>query len=121
MAFPGKFDISYYRGDTYEFRIYPKNTAGESYNLSSFTTATFTISTARGNPGIADKRIAYADISDDGTYITCAIRPTDGAALTGGSKYVYDVEVSKTGTPYDTTITLVTGNIFMTEQVTGAV
>jgi len=121
MAFPGKFDISYYRGDTYEFKIYPKDTSGASYSLSSFTSSDFTISTERGPAGVSDRKFGYTEISQDGTYILCVITPETGQELSFGNNYVYDIEVSKPGTPYDTVITLVSGNITMTEQVSGAV
>jgi hypothetical protein len=34
--------------------------------------------------------------------------------------YVYDVQVFKSGTPYDVVTTLLTGTISVTEQITGA-
>jgi hypothetical protein len=123
MAFPGTYNINYYRGDTFEFRIYPKDSSGSAYDLSGYNKtsgAIFTISTARGAAGIADQKEAFARISDDGTYILCAITPDNGADLAFGNSYVYDVQISKSGANYDSVITVLTGNITMTEQVTGA-
>jgi len=37
MAFPGTYNINYYKGDTLEFRIYPKTADGEAFNLSPYT------------------------------------------------------------------------------------
>lgn len=121
MAFPGKFDIAYYQGDTYEFRVYPKDSSGATYSLLGFTTALFTISTERGPAGVQDRKFGIATISTDGSYLTCVIPPSVGNQLIYGSNYVYDVEVTKPGAPYPLTITIVTGNITMTEQVSGAV
>ena len=37
MAFPGTLNINYYKGDTYEFNIYPKkSTDGSAFDLTSF-------------------------------------------------------------------------------------
>ena len=123
MAFPGTYNINYYRGDTFEFRVYPKDSSGGPYDLSGYNKtsgAVFTISTSRGPSGIADQKEAFARISDDGTYILCAITPTVGADLSFGSNYVYDIQISKNGANYNSVITILTGNIAMTEQITGA-
>ena len=120
MAFPGTYNISYYKGDTYEFRVYPKDSSGAVFDLTDYGSASFTISTARGTAGVADQINAYAIISSDKTYILCAIRPADGASLAAGTSYVYDLEISKSSTPYPYTYTLMTGNISVTDQVTGA-
>jgi hypothetical protein len=122
MAFPGTYNISYYKGDTFEFRVYPKNSTGGVFSLTDYGNAKFTISTSRGASGVADQVSAYVAISDDSTYLNCTIRPADGAQLTAGTSYVYDVEVTKpagaSGYPY--TYTLLNGNISVTDQVSGA-
>lgn len=126
MAFPGTFDIQYYRGDTYEFKLYPKDATGAAFNLDGYDLTTgveFTFSTARGFVGSDTKRKCLSRISSDRTYILCVIRPEDSAFMTNGLYYVYDVQISKpaqTEGDYDTIITLLTGNIEVTEQVTGA-
>lgn len=48
MAFPGTFNINYYKGDTYEFNVYPKTTSGLPFDMSTYTTSRFTISPVRG-------------------------------------------------------------------------
>ena len=48
MAFPGTFNINYYKGDTYEFNVYPKTTAGSDFDMTGYETAKFTISSVRG-------------------------------------------------------------------------
>jgi hypothetical protein len=123
MAFPGNFDINYYRGDTYEFKIYPKDASGAVFSLTGYDLAEgakFTISTQRGLDGLEDQIEAYAVISADRTHISCAILPANGTAMVA-TNYVYDIEISKTGTPYNLVTTLLTGTISVTNQVTGAV
>jgi hypothetical protein len=123
MAFPAVFNISYYRGDTYEFRIYPKDSSGNQFPLVGYDPISgvkFTMSTERGADGISDQLQGYARISSDGTYIDCAILPLNGIAMDFSLNYVYDVQVFKAGTPYDVVTTLLTGTISVTEQITGA-
>jgi hypothetical protein len=123
MAFPAVFNISYYRGDTYEFRIYPKDSSGNQFPLVGYDPISgvrFTMSTERGADGIGDQLEGYSKISSDGTYIDCAILPLNGIAMDFSLNYVYDVQVFKSGTPYDVVTTLLTGTISVTEQITGA-
>lgn len=144
MAFPAIYDFNYYKGDTFEFRIYPKKNDGTVFDLSPYRNqstnfanlpdditdteapydgAQFTISTVRGSAGVPIK--CFAIVSDDNTFVQCAIRPPEGEQLVAGTEYVYDVEVRKeSGTPglgqYALVHTLLTGKITITDQVTGA-
>ena len=122
MAFPGTYNINYYKGDTLEFRVYPKDTSGAQFNLVGYTNANFTISNILGEPaaGGSEKVTinAYAEIDNSHEFILCTIRPIDGASLTANNTYVYDVEISKTSDPYDYVYTLLSGSIKVTEQVT---
>ncbi len=121
MAFPGTFNISYYKGDTYEFNIYPKDSTGQPFDLTNYT-ATFTIADQRG-PGREVSFSAYALIPTDATSVRCAILPADAAEMTAGSSYVYDIQVSKDeeGQVYPLVYTLLTGTISVTSDITGAV
>ena len=120
MAYPGTYDINYYKGDTFEFRIYPKDTSGTAFNLSGYLPPKFTISNTRGGTEGVDGKITnidgYAKISTEGDYILCAITPTNGAAMTLTS-YVYDVEIGKKSSPYNYVYTLLSGKISVTDQV----
>jgi hypothetical protein len=143
MAFPATYDFNYYKGDTFEFRIYPKKNDGTVFNLTNYQIASnsssinddvtdtvapydsarFTLSNIRGPLG--QQIPCFARISDDGTYVQCAIRSTDSSNLSADTEYVYDVEVVKpagaAGTgQYALVHTLLTGKITITEQVTGA-
>jgi len=116
MAFPGTYNISYYKGDTYEFRIYPKTNAGTIFDLTGYSVK-FMISALRGPDGVAGRITAYASISSDKTHIDCAILPGNGALLDPLITYVYDVEISKSSTPYSLVNTVLTGEISVTDQV----
>jgi hypothetical protein len=119
MAFPGTYNFSYYRGDTFEFVISPKSANGTTFSLDSFTgsgsEANFTIANVRGSSGT--QTVASAVVDDVLDTVTCTITSTVGRNLTPGS-YVYDVEIiSTTGITH----TLVTGTITVTDDISGAV
>jgi hypothetical protein len=119
MAYPGKYDINYYKGDTHEFKIYPKNNDGSQFDLTDYEILSFTISDQRGQSLSTDYISAYVAKVDD-THILCAIRPEDGNLLVPGTAYVYDVEIEHPQLPYSKIHTLLTGNITVTDQVTPA-
>lgn len=119
MAFPGELNINYYKGDTYEFKVYPQKIDGAIFYLNDYSNATFTIAKIRGNAGIADQITGSAKISTDGTYVTCAITPENGLLMDASIKYVYDVQVYAPGSgTYDKIFTLLTGSISVTDDVT---
>jgi len=132
MAFPGTMNITYYKGDTYEFRVYPKKSDGTPYNLSQFDHSQvelsgpkFTIAPTRGLNYSSNTAVvkAYASISADNTYLICAIRPGDGNLLNSAVEYVYDIQivqkasVSNTLT-YNKVLTVLTGVITVVEDIT---
>lgn len=121
MAFPSTFNISYYKGDTYEFNIYPKDSNGQPFDMTGYS-AVFTIADTRG-PSPSVTVTGYSVIPTDATSVRCAILPISSAGLTAGNSYVYDVEISKDdeSLSYPLTYTLLTGNITVTNDVTGAV
>lgn len=127
MAFPGSYSFQYYKGDTFQFRIYPKDASGDAFDLSGYdltSGATFTMATSRGSSGFDSQLEGEAVISSDRTYIECSIFPTVGNSLDPDTTYVYDVEISKTvGTSPNQkvyTYTLLTGSITIQDQVSGA-
>lgn len=117
MAFPGTYNFNYYKGDTFEFRVYPKDSSGAIFDLTDYTVK-FTISTTRGTAGLANQIEGVAAVASDNTYILCAIDPESGESLNAGTQYVYDVEIKKIGEDYDYIYTLLTGNVTVTDQVT---
>lgn len=121
MAFPGTLNINYYKGDTYEFRIYPRNSDDTNFDLTPYTSTSFTISTVRGSAGAANAIEAYTEVSADGSNLLCVILPGHGANLTAGTTYEYDVQVRRSGPPYERVYTLLTGSITVTDDVTQSV
>jgi hypothetical protein len=118
MAFPGTYNISYYRGDTLEFRVYPKTSSGSAFNLEDYLVK-FTLASQRGSDPELTRISAFAEKQGDGS-ILCAITPSNGAAMTAPS-YVYDVEIFKpqeVGDSYPIIHTILTGSVSITEQVT---
>jgi hypothetical protein len=90
MAFPATYNISYYRGDTFDFVVNPKNPNGQSFNLDGYS-ALFTIATEAGDPSkIVDT--GSASVNSITSQIICQIAPSLGSTLTGSS-YVYDLEI----------------------------
>jgi hypothetical protein len=117
MAFPGELNINYYKGDTYEFKVYPKGPDGSTFNLTDYSNAKFTIAEVRGAAGVADQIVGSAIISTD--HITCAITPDNGADMDPSITYVYDIQIyDATSGPYDKVFTLLTGSISVTDDVT---
>lgn len=119
MAFPANYDIRYYMGDTHEFNIYPKDSSGAVFPLAEYSLVQFTISERRGTPLPTDDQPVqgYAAFSNDRTNISCAITPENSANLVASKTYVYDVKISKTGSPYNSVFTLLTGNIRIEDRV----
>lgn len=117
MAFPNELNLNYYKGDTQEFAIYPKKTDGSAFDMVNWNVK-FTVASERGSSSVIQ---CYAVIDSLNTSkINCAITPANGAQLTPGTTYYYDVEISKTATPYNLVHTVLTGTISVTEQVSQA-
>ena len=119
MAFPGTYNFNYYRGDTAEFVVQPKNSNGEAFDLTGYT-ANFTIATARG-PIVAPavSRSALAVVNDVTNIITCTIIPSLGRLLEAGT-YFYDIQITNETPEPDVIFTLLTGTITVTNDITGA-
>jgi len=120
MAFPGELNLTYYKGDTQDFSIYPKQSDGSAFVMTGYTIK-FSISTERGSSGSTPIECYAVIASDDPTKAVCAIRPADGAQLTAGTQYVYDIEIRKTATPYPLVYTILTGTVNVTADVTQGV
>lgn len=115
MAFPGTYNFNYYRGDTFEFKIFPKLQDGSKFDLTGYS-AKFTVANKRGT---GSTQVAMTDPTinvSDGS-VTCIISSTNGRSLTAGTNWVYDVEIKKTSGAANTQ-TLLTGSITVTEDVT---
>jgi hypothetical protein len=111
MAFPATFNISYYRGDKYEIVVRPKDSAGNPFDLATYTPF-FYISTARG----ANASLTRAGVATiNGNNILATITPSIGRQLAAGTTYFYDVSIQKNaGEIY----TLLTGTLSVTNDIT---
>jgi hypothetical protein len=117
MAFPGTYNFSYYRGDTYQFIIRPKNANGTTFSLDAYSgNVDFTIANRRGSAGTQIGATAVIDTAND--IVTCTITGAQGRELSAGTTYVYDVQIDNGA---GVIFTLLTGSITVTDDVTGAV
>jgi hypothetical protein len=114
MAFPGTFNFNLYRGDTNQFVIRPKNASGSAFDLTGYTAA-FTIANRRGSTGTQYEGQVTVDTAND--LLTCTILPGVGRQLAAGT-YVYDVQIT---TGAANIVTVLTGSITVTDDITGAV
>jgi hypothetical protein len=115
MSFPANYNISYYKGDLYQFVIRPKTSAGNIYPIDSSTYESyFRISTSR-NGLSGDTKIANTSISDNA--VTCEIRPSVGNSLTPGISYFYDISIQDQSDA-NIVYTLLTGNLSVTGDIT---
>lgn len=116
MAFPATRNFDYYRGDTYEFDVVLKNSDGTDFDLSIFETLAFTIGTQRGSGGTKTTALATKILPSS---VRCTITSSVGRGLAAG-QYVYDVQITDTGTTPSTINTVLTGIMNVVDDITGA-
>lgn len=118
MAFPATYNFSYYRGDSFQFVIQPKNADGTEFDLSEYVSAsaTFTVASRSGGTDTFEFN-GTVNVNSSENYITCTIDPTDGATLIQGTSYVYDVQIKNTNYVY----TLLSGTITVTNDISGRI
>jgi len=114
MAFPGSYNFNYYRGDTSQFVIRPKNANGSAFDLTGYTSQFF-VANQRGSAATQYEAQAVVNATTD--IVTCTILPGVGRQLAPGT-YVYDVQIT---TGASVIYTLLTGSITVTDDITGAV
>jgi hypothetical protein len=114
MAFPGTYNFNYYRGDTFEFIINPKDASGAAFSLTGFE-GEMTIANKRGTAADVNSYFGTVEKNNTGGLI-CTITPTVGRSLTSGIAWQYDVEIVSATEIF----TLLTGTITVTEDITGA-
>lgn len=106
---PATYDIQYYRGDTYEFYIQPKDIDGMPIDVSGMT-ASFIVATSRG----ASPTAAFScSAVTSGSTIHCTIPAATGATFVGNTVYVYDVNLVNGSVNH----TYLTGNVYVTDRV----
>jgi hypothetical protein len=119
MAFPGTYNFNYYRGDTFEFIIRPKDASGAAFPLAGYT-AQMKVADKRGAGTVTAPAVQYtatAVVNTVDNIVTCTISDSVGRNLTTDKTWVYDVQI----TDGSTIFTLLNGNITVTDDVTGAI
>lgn len=117
MAFPATYNLNYYKGDTLEFLIKPKNSSGTDFVVTdAIYRAEFKLAPSRGGP-VSETVTANADIITDNSVL-CTITPTVSALLSASNTYVYDVKIISL-VDSDIIYTLLNGTITIVEGVTG--
>jgi len=114
LSYPGSYSFSYYRGDTYQTVLRPKNSNGTAFALTGYT-ALFVIANVRGSAGVQISATAVVDTVNN--LVTCTILPSVGRNLLPGS-YVYDVQITNGASNI---LTILTGTISVTDDISGAV
>jgi hypothetical protein len=113
MAFPGTYNFNYYRGDTFQFIVRPKDGSGNPFSLTNFTAAMTIADKIGPNP----TQSFVADVVKDNVGgLVCTILPTVGRDLTPGTNWQYDVEIKNSNEIF----TLLKGTITVTDDITGA-
>lgn len=120
MGFPKTYNLDYYRGDTFEFKVYTKNQDGTDFDISEYETFTFKLANQRGSSGTQITAAAAKETDLEGSYVRCTITPTVGRTLSAGT-YVYDVQITDTTPTPNIIYTIVTGIITVTDDISGAV
>jgi hypothetical protein len=113
MAFPTTYNINYYKGDTYQFTLYPKTSTGAAFDMTDYEARDFIISLTRGG----DEINATAALTAGNTGVVCTIPMTVGANLAAGSAYVYEIRIADTTPTPAVRFTLATGTITVTASV----
>jgi hypothetical protein len=111
LSYPGSYSFSYYRGDTYQTVLRPKNSNGTAFALTGYT-ALFVIANVRGSAGVQISATAVVDTVNN--LVTCT---SVGRNLLPGS-YVYDVQITNGASNI---LTILTGTISVTDDISGAV
>jgi hypothetical protein len=96
MAFPTTHNLTYYRGDTFEFNIDVKNQDSSDFSLSGFETYTFKIANRRG---AGATQYTGTAVKVEPSTVACTIPSSVGRTLAAGD-YFYDVQMLDSGTTY---------------------
>lgn len=114
MAFPGTYNFSYYRGDTFDFIVRPKDASGNSFSLDGYR-GIITISDIRGPTATVSFEVDL-EVNTVDNFVTCSISSGIGRNLDPSTSWVYDIEITNDINVY----TLLNGNISVTDDISGA-
>ena len=109
MSYPATYNFSYYRGDTYQFNILPKDAAGVAFPLTGYN-AIFSIAPSDGSSAAVEAPTGSAVIS--GGEVQCQILSDFGKNLLI-KPYIYDITIKKAALVY----TILKGTITVSPDV----
>ena len=113
--FPATYNIGYYRGDSYEFVVNPKNADQSVFNLTDYS-ALFTIARSTGSQS-SFTASAVPIINVNAGTITCRISPEVGSYFSA-PQYLYDLEIRNSTTASNVLVyTLLRGAINVTQDI----
>ena len=116
MAFPATHNINYYKGDTYEMLIKPRNSAGSPFVVTdTLYSVAFKMAPQRGGPS-AETVTGQATILAENS-ILARLTPSVSAQLDSTKTYFYDVRITSLTDP-NVVYTLLNGSITIVEGVT---
>jgi hypothetical protein len=116
MAFPATYNINYYKGDTFEFLIKPKNSSGNDFVVTDVLySVAFKLAPTRGGPPEQTIQGEATILSENS--VLCAITPSVAALLDSTKTYVYDVRITNL-TDSEVVYTLLNGTVNIFEGVT---
>ena len=116
MAFPATYNINYYKGDTFEFLIKPRNSSGNDFVVTDLLyTVAFKLAPTRGGPSEETIQGEASIIANNS--VLCAITPSVSALLDSTKTYAYDVRITSLTEP-TVVYTLLNGSVRIVEGVT---
>ena len=125
MPFPGTYNFNYYKGDTFQFIIYPKASDGTAFDMTPYmyhvstnpNNVKFRIASSRGSSPVPTYSATLTSVVNDvDNIVTCTITSTQGANLSSATTYYYDLQITDGTVVY----TLLTGTITVTDDIYGA-
>jgi len=112
MTMPAYNSFQLYRGDTLQFKL-TLNTSGSAYNIPDSTEFTGAVKEKGAASTTAD--FTTNIVSASGGVVLFTLPATESDLLTASKNWVYDVQLEDSS---GVVTTLLTGNIFVTDQVT---
>lgn len=117
MAFPGNYNFTYYRGDTHEFEIVLKTANNQDFPLDEYENIIFKIATRRGS---IESQITGTTERVGTNTIKCTIPSSVGRNMVP-PRYVYDVQITDTTFNPNIIYTVLTGEITVLNDISGAI
>lgn len=116
MAFPATHNINYYKGDTYEMIIKPKNSSGSDFVVTdTLYSVSFKLAPSRGGPASETVNGSATILTENSVF--ASITPSVASQLDSTKTYFYDVRITSLSDP-DVVYTLLNGSVTIVEGIT---